>query len=130
MAVDVRLVGTGSHQFGRGSKRDFLDRRKPEPACIRRQRRKQWRCDFGSERHSQLLGRIHTHAANRFGSRVFEQLRVDVVFAFVVVEDDLLVGRFADDVGHVAKLLPGAGVENDLQIGVGQISCLNVFVDT
>lgn len=76
-----------------------------------------------------MLSGFHAHSSDGLGGRVFEQLGVDVVLAFVMVKNDLFVLRVADDIGHVTELNPGAGVENDMQIGIGKISGGNVGAD-
>ena len=73
------------------------------------------------KRHAQLVGRLDHQPAGRLGLGVLEQFGAQVVAAEVMIDDGLDGPAVADHVGHRAELGPGAGVENDQDLAVGQV---------
>jgi hypothetical protein len=77
-----------------------------------------------------MFGRLHTHATNGFRCCILEELGIDVVFAFVMVEDNSFAAGISNYVRHLTELDPGAGIQNDVQVGILQIIGLDIGANT
>ncbi len=113
--------GPGVDQPGGQAKRVGRGRVETEPAGVGGQGDEGGPGNRRRKRHAQLVGRLDHQPAGRLGLGVLEQLGAQVVAAEVMIDDDLDGPAVADHVRHRAELGPGAGVENDQDLAVGQV---------
>ena len=59
-----------------------------------------------------MLSCFDDHPTDGFGSGVFEKFGIDIVFALMMIEDDLLAGAVSNHVGHIAQLNPRTCVKD------------------
>ena len=120
-AVDGRWIRPGIDEPARDPKRLATHAWKPEAAGVGGEAGVERRGDRLGERHAEPQADLVDDPGGRLGRRVLEPPVGVVVFAEVMIDDEHAVTHRLGDVAHRSELGPGAGVEHDEEITVGEV---------